>query len=67
MRDLWQLLTKVFGRGKLPMKDKKKSIGKKDRITELEQLVATQADNLSKLTVLVSELKREIAKLTTKE
>lgn len=56
MNDLWQLLTKVFARGKVPMKEKKSS--KKDRLTELEQMVASQAENIKNLTKEVSSLKR---------
>lgn len=63
MKDLWQLLLKVFGRGKVPVKEKKSS--KKDRLTELEQMVAAQAENISKLTKEVSTLKRQLDELTT--
>lgn len=63
MNDLWQLLSKVFGRGKVPVKEKKPS--KKDRLAELEQMVAAQAENISKLTKEVSILKRQLDELTT--
>lgn len=63
MKDLWQLLSKVFGRGKVPVKEKKSS--KKDRLAELEQMVAAQAENISKLTKEVSTLKRQLDELTT--
>lgn len=56
MKDLWQLLQKVFGRGKVPVKVKKSS--KKDRLSELEQMVAAQAENIKNLTKEVSALKR---------
>lgn len=59
MKDFWDLISKVFSRGKLPVKDKKNS--KKDRLTELEQIVSSQADNLAKLTKEVSSLKRQLA------
>lgn len=63
MNDLWQLLSKVFSRGKVPVKEKKSS--KKDRLAELEQMVAAQAENISKLTKEVSTLKRMVEELTT--
>jgi predicted RNase H-like nuclease (RuvC/YqgF family) len=65
MNDLWQLLTKVFGRGKVPMKEKKTS--KKDRLSELEQMVSSQAENIKNLTKELSELKRNPLKLIAED
>lgn len=62
MKDLWHLLGKVFSRklkneGVKPVAKKDKP-SKKDRLAELEEMVAAQADNIKNLTKELSELKR---------
>lgn len=67
MHDFFQLLGKVFSRnlknkGAKPVAKKDKP-SKKDRLTELEEMLAAQAENIKKLTQEVSALKRDAALL----